>query len=433
MEEKKLFRHIKSLSHLAPRIFGTPQEADAASYISSQMKKWCDQVYIEPFPVENRLFSHTSFSYGKETIPSLPFVFSESTKKEKESFPFLYLENLSAEAMNKKEIEGKAVLLYEGLGNDYRRYRAFLAKKPGALILCHNALPVPWPISLGMPYCWKPFPIPAVSIPYFEAEKLALQQPKKVKITVQGETIQGNSQNVIGIIKGKTKECILLSAHYDSVQVGEGSEDNASGVACILEAARILSQGKKPEKTILFLAFGAEEVLSWGSFRFVASHPDIISQTRAVVNLDSVGSPFGKHIVLVTGSPSLKKYAASHTTRFPAYFEVISNVSPISDHYPFNVMGIPSLWFHRIDSGNNRSKYHCYHDTLHRVSIPIIRESGSCATKIVQELSYSHTLPFSRKIPPDLYKKILRVHTTFCRDALFHPSTVIKEKKYIHK
>ncbi len=445
MEERKLFRHIEFLSNLSPkpRIFGTQQETDAATYIASQMKQWCDQVYIEPFPVETHLFSNTLLSYDKENFPTppftllsyanetiqpLPFVFSEYTKEEKESFPFLYLENLSTEAMRKKEIEGKAVLLYEGLGNDYRRYRAFLAKKPGALILCHNALPVPWPISLGMPYCWRPLPIPAVSIPYFDAEKLALQQPKSVQITVQGETIQSESQNVVGIIKGKTKECILLSAHHDSVQVGEGSDDNASGVASVLEAARILSQGKKPEKTILFLSFGAEEVLSWGSFHFVASHPEIVSQIRTVVNFDSIGSPFGKHVLLVTGSPSLKRYAASHTTRFPAYFEVMTDVSPFSDHYPFNVMGVPSLWFRRIDSGITHGKYHSCQDTLHRVSIPIVQESGSCATKIIQELAYSRTMPFSEKMPADLYDRILRLHSTLCRNILFRPSTVIKGK-----
>lgn len=441
MEEKKLFQHIQSLSYLSPRIFGTKQEKDAATYIASQMKQWCDEVYVEPFPVETRLFSNTSFSYEKEIFPAppftllsyanetihpLPFVFSESTKESKESFPFLYLENLSEEAMRKKEIEGKAVLLYEGLGNDYRRYRAFLAKKPGALILCHNALPVPWPVSLGMPYCWRPFPIPAVSIPYFDAEKLALQQPKSVQITVQGETLQGESQNIVGIIKGKTKESILLSAHHDSVQVGEGSDDNASGVASVLEAARILSQGKKPEKTILFLSFGAEEVLSWGAFRFVASNPEIVSRISAVVNFDSIGSPFGKHVLFLTGSPSLQRYAASHTTRFPAYFEVLTDLSPFSDHYPFNVMGIPSLWFRRIDSGNTHGKYHCCQDTLNRLSVPIVRESGSCAMRIVQELVYNSFIPFSKKIPDDLYKKILKLHTTLCRDTLFRPSTMTR-------
>jgi hypothetical protein len=107
------------------------------------------------------------------------------------------------------------------------------------------------------------------------------------------------SVNVIGVLEGSDRaleaETIILSAHYDHLgiikgQVYSGADDNASGTAALLELARAFAKnGTRPERTLLFIACGAEETFYLGS-RFYVDHPlRPLGTTRAVVNFDIIG------------------------------------------------------------------------------------------------------------------------------------------------
>ena len=109
--------------------------------------------------------------------------------------------------------------------------------------------------------------------------------------TVTTENTQVESPNIVAKLKGsdpKLKdEYVLVSAHLDHLGVGEpihgktiyaGAMDDASGVATVLEAARIFSERAKtkrrPKRSILFLVFTAEEKGLLGS-RYFAGHPTV--------------------------------------------------------------------------------------------------------------------------------------------------------------
>ncbi len=117
------------------------------------------------------------------------------------------------------------------------------------------------------------------------------------------------SFNVVGILPGsdpKLKdEAIVIGAHYDHLgRGGEGSgsldpreglihhgaDDNASGVAGLLELARILSsQNPKPRRTVVFIAFSGEEEGLIGSNYYV-DHPIVpLANTVAMINMDMIG------------------------------------------------------------------------------------------------------------------------------------------------
>ncbi|WP_419241691.1 M28 family peptidase [Cardinium endosymbiont of Nabis limbatus] len=79
-------------------------------------------------------------------------------------------------------------------------------------------------------------------------------------------TFNGNDflvSNIEAYIKGDSKDTIIIGAHYDTVKRSPGANDNGSGVACMLEIARQLApknnQGRRPEKSIRFVAFPNEE------------------------------------------------------------------------------------------------------------------------------------------------------------------------------
>ena len=113
--------------------------------------------------------------------------------------------------------------------------------------------------------------------------------------------------NIVGILEGsdpKLKtETIVIGAHYDhlgrggegslaprSGEIHHGADDNASGVAGVLELARIFSQKTmRPKRTLVFIAFSGEEEGLVGS-NFYVNHPIMpLAQTVAMVNMDMIG------------------------------------------------------------------------------------------------------------------------------------------------
>lgn len=117
--------------------------------------------------------------------------------------------------------------------------------------------------------------------------------------------------NVVGKIPGQTEDEILLfSAHYDHIgvvnpveedSVANGANDNASGVAAVIELARYFSKGPKPERTLYFVGFTAEETGGFGSRYFSEQiDPDKIS---AMVNIEMIGKPAveGGNTAWITG------------------------------------------------------------------------------------------------------------------------------------
>ena len=134
----------------------------------------------------------------------------------------------------------------------------------------------------------------------------------------QGTPVE--TMNVIGVMRG-TKvnwkdQSAILSAHYDHLGLGwpdvhkgdegkphAGADDNASGVAVMLELARALKASGQPSRTLLFIAFSGEEAGLKGSVYYV-EHPRMpLDQIIGVINLDTVGRLGNEKIsVLGTGT-----------------------------------------------------------------------------------------------------------------------------------
>ena len=120
--------------------------------------------------------------------------------------------------------------------------------------------------------------------------------------------------NVVGVVEGTSKkdEYVVLSAHYDHLpakdgQVFPGADDNASGVALLLELARYYG-ARRPERSIIFAAFDGEEGGRLGSRAFLkALPPDGKAKVNAALNFDTVGR-LGSGKILVLGSGSSDKW-----------------------------------------------------------------------------------------------------------------------------
>ncbi len=114
------------------------------------------------------------------------------------------------------------------------------------------------------------------------------------------------SYNVIGILEGTDpvlkNEAIVIGAHYDhlgkggqgslainSTEIHHGADDNASGVAGVLELARQFAKERKNKRTLIFVAFGGEEEGLIGSKFYVNNPVFPLEKTVAMINMDMIG------------------------------------------------------------------------------------------------------------------------------------------------
>ncbi|RED52562.1 M20/M25/M40 family metallo-hydrolase [Cohnella lupini] len=160
-----------------------------------------------------------------------------------------------------------------------------------------------------------------------------------------------NSSNVIATKAGTSDKVVIVGAHYDSVAASKGADDNGSGVAVMMEAARTVADKVTPY-TIKFIAFGAEETGLRGSKAYVAKmSQEDKDNTIAMINLDSLAVGDNMHIYGNAGSEGFvrdlgldiaKDLHLDVTTQqgvnpeYPA-----GTTGDWSDHAPFKDAGIP--------------------------------------------------------------------------------------------
>lgn len=98
-------------------------------------------------------------------------------------------------------------------------------------------------------------------------------------------------ENVIAVLPGKDRQApaVALMSHYDSVPFAPGAGDDAAGTAGLLETARLLAAGPKPERDVVFIITDGEEIGLLGATKFFAEHP-LAPRIGAVVNVEARGS-----------------------------------------------------------------------------------------------------------------------------------------------
>jgi Zn-dependent M28 family amino/carboxypeptidase len=210
------------------------------------------------------------------------------------------------------------------------------------------------------------------------------------------------SGNVAGMIPGSDpklgKEVVVLSAHLDHLGVGtpdakgdtiyNGAEDNAVGIAALIEEARrFKASGKPPRRSILFLAVTAEEKGLVGSDYF-AKHPTVpIQSIVADVNLDMP--------ILSYAFEDMTVFGADRSTLGPIVAQAVGTLgvtmSPDpdpaqgifvrSDHYRFVQQGVPSVFLWPGQKGPGKAATadffaHRYHQPSDDLSQPIDWRQG---------------------------------------------------------
>ena len=141
---------------------------------------------------------------------------------------------------------------------------------------------------------------------------LAVNQPKTFSITAKHEITEQKLANVIAMIPGKSKknEYVIFSGHYDHIGIGKainndsiynGANDDAAGTTAMLMLSKYFSAKKDNERTLIFVAFTAEEIGGYGAQ--YCSRQFNPMDVKAMFNIEMIGteSKWGKNSAYITG------------------------------------------------------------------------------------------------------------------------------------
>jgi aminopeptidase N len=223
--------------------------------------------------------------------------------------------------------------------------------------------------------------------------------------------IKTQIKNVIGYIPGKKQEfngqSVVVAAHYDHLGLGwpdaregnkghihPGADDNASGIAILLELAQNFGKYASPDRGIIFIAFAGEEAGKKGSRHYVETVKETdtgypVAQTIAMVNIDTVGH-LGKNKLLVLGGDSAKEWV--HIFRGAGYvsgvdIEMVSEALDSSDQASFQQAGVPAV---QLFTGAH-ADYHRPSDTTDKIDAHGLIKVATVAKEVIEYLSKRET------------------------------------------
>jgi dipeptidyl aminopeptidase/acylaminoacyl peptidase len=191
----------------------------------------------------------------------------------------------------------------------------------------------------------------------------------RVELEVHNEFLPGGAvNNTVGEIPGTDKpdEVVVVGAHLDSWDLGQGATDNGTGSVVVLETARaLMKSGLKPKRTIRFILFTGEEQGLLGSKAYVEKHKDEMAKVSACLVHDTgTGKVVGfdcKHRPVL--QPILEKELESLKDLGVTGFD--SQFIGGSDHASFDREGVPGLMV-RQEVAGYRLNHHSQLDTVDR-------------------------------------------------------------------
>ena len=236
--------------------------------------------------------------------------------------------------------------------------------------------------------------------PLFEGDYLQPIPPSDPG-RVQGRNV---GARLIGADPSKRDEWVIVSAHFDHLGVRNGvlypgADDNASGVAMMLEVARaIVASKEKPRRSVMFIGFDLEEVGLYGSRYFVEHSPVPLSRIALFLTADMIGRSLGgvcDPYVFVMGSehaPALRPWLNEAANQKPISLGVLGSdvlLLDRSDYGPFRARHIPYLFF---STGENPC-YHTANDTPATLDYPKLEAISRLIHEVVRKAVTADSVP----------------------------------------
>ena len=245
------------------------------------------------------------------------------------------------------------------------------------------------------------------TIEYFQAFsfKPKTNPHQKVNYTVKDGDSTITGTNVLGFINNNAEQTIVIGAHYDHLGYGaegslhrgkkaihNGADDNASGVAVMLNLAEKLKT-KNTNNNYLFMAFSGEEMGLLGSNYFVKNATIDTKKINYMINMDMVGRLKADSTLAAYGvgtSPILKQTLKAHNSNFKL-IQKESGIGP-SDHTSFYNADIPVLHFFT----GQHEDYHKPSDDFEKLNYKGMETISNYIFEVISDLDNNGKLPFRK-------------------------------------
>ena len=366
---------------IGPRAAGSEGDRRAIDYVAEQFRRMGYGVERQPFP----------FRYFEEAQPPQLTVAAPAARRlspvtmlYSTSTPETGLEaEVVAAGLGRPEdfaslpVQGKFALIERGEIFFSAKVANAATAGAAAVVLYNNQ---PGPPTVGT--LLNASRIPAVIVSQEEGRALVRQLEGgtvRLRLVVRTIVETRTSYNVIGIKRGarQSGEIVVVGGHRDSVPVSPGANDNGSGTAAVIEAARLLAP-IRTARTIHFIAFGAEELGLIGSTHYAQNPPGTIV---GMVNMDMVGRGPLK-VGNSNDDDRLVSIGVQVARRLGMQMETFKlRGAAGSDHMSFERIGVPTAFLHTGDD----PAIHTAGDTLDRLDPALIAQAASLAAGIAVE------------------------------------------------
>ena len=396
------FNIVKKLSF--NRVAGTAEEKKAASIIQEEIEKLGGQSELLPFDMDYYKCNHCSAKALEKDLDVVCFGRSGNINRD---LKFLYLDAVNdITTRHYKDLSDTCVLL-----NSFNKkvYQKLLALHAGAFMVISGKWYygndeedlVPRKLRGNLEALGR---IPGFVIRAKDALYLLQNDCETIHLEMDTEDLTLTSQDVLSVIEGTEypEESIMILGHYDSVPVGTGAWDNATGSATLLDMYRHFLKNP-PKRTLRFVWCGAEEQGLLGSKKYVEVNEELLPQIKFVFNFDMNGAVFGPNLSFVTGNKDLENYYDALCKEYGYYTEVRVGVQS-SDSAYFAKHGIPALG---IGRGNRQiASFHTRYDVIDLLSPREMQKNLDFSRFCIERVANSAVMPIPTGFGEEMQKKV---------------------------
>ncbi len=251
----------------------------------------------------------------------------------------------------------------------------------------------------------EPIELPVYSVTQEEGKwmsrSLARGKPVRVRLHTRSYNKEIETANIVVTFPGRTADTVIVGAHFDSWDLGQGAMDNGLGTAQVFALAKLLhDHAPKNLRTIELVWFNGEEQGLWGSFQHAPTVKD--RPIAVMLNLDMVGYPNALNAMgFADLVPKLEQFNVSLGDR------VLENgVTSVnwfgSDHTPYQVAGIRAITFGGPIPKESVRYYHDFGDTFDKIEPKMLAESSATIAALTYWLANAPDLKTNRQTEEEI-------------------------------
>ena len=368
----RVLAHIEQLAgEIGPRVAGSEGEARAVAYIAGEFREAGYAVEQLRFRPPDSPFRPASVMVAETRLDALPLGGSADGEV---AGPAVYVGLAEADDVAVRSLEGAVAIADRGTITFLAKYEAVRAAGAAALVIVNTEPGV----FLGTLQREVEIPVVAVGSEWRDLLLGAAAAGREVRVTVPAAA-EVESVTVLARADPERPCTVLVGGHHDTVPGSPGANDNASGVAHVLELARAFAaDGLDPG--LCFATFGAEESGLHGSRELASRLAAEGALPQAMVNLDVTG--IGPRVEVI-GSLELveRTLEMAEDLGIPAApGSLPPNAS--SDHASFAAHRVPVLFF----TSGEFAEIHTPRDTVDRIEAAELERVGRLAFAAISDL-----------------------------------------------